>query len=109
MSNIIPFDTSKRVTKSFLAIISYLKIDGRETTTVVSLEATSPSCAINALIDMGVLNGRKGLVDSVSFYTTNVTDYVRLGKLPKAALTLNNNDLAMFYQHHGNMANVINF
>jgi hypothetical protein len=109
MSNVIPFDTSRRVSKSFLAIISYQLVDGRETTTAVSLEATSSCCAIKSLMDMGVLDGRKGLIDSVSFYMTNVSDYVRLGKLPKPALTLNSQDLALFYQHHSNTAKVFNF
>lgn len=108
MGNVISLDPTKRVSKSFLAVINYTLIDGRETTTSVSLEAASTGAAIKCLMQMGVLEGKQGITESVSFYMTNVSEYVRLGRLPAAALTMDRLDLEMYFTHHLTPAKIHN-
>ena len=88
MSNVIRLDPSKKVNKSFLAVITYHLQDGSHTTTSVSLDATSTGQAIKKLMSMGILDGRKGQIQNVSFYLTNVSDFVRHGRLPPAEVSL---------------------
>ncbi len=88
MSNVIKFDLSKKVNKSFLAVIKYHLQDGSSSTTLVSLDASSTSQAINMFMSMGIVEGREGKIQDVWFYLTNVSDFVRHGRLPPAAVSL---------------------
>lgn len=107
MSNVIRLNQSKKVNKSFLAVIKYHLQDGSSSTTSVSLDATSTGQAIKMLMSMGMLEGRKGQIQNVSFYLTNVSEYVRHGRLPPAEVSLDKATVEEFCKNKCLSAKVI--